>query len=107
MATKKKPARGARPAGKKAAAAKAKRSPSQSKPKSKGTVKSSKPPLKIAAPRPRIMIVPPSEPLFRAAELDGAATKAKVPMPSPTKATPVRVPRPPAKLPIPHSTYFF
>jgi hypothetical protein len=49
------------------------------------------------------VVVPPSEPLFRATELDGSLA-ARKPVKTPAS---VRPPRPPAKLPIPVSTYFF
>jgi hypothetical protein len=102
MATTKKPSRST---GKKSPA-KAKKTVRQTKSPAAKPIKSKPPAIKAAVksapPRPRVMVVPPSEPLFRKAELDGAEPKKPV-----VKPAPVRMPRPPAKLPIPQSTYFF
>lgn len=104
MAAKKKlKGRVARPATKKASAKKSakgalKRTRKAAPVKASGKSESA---AKAVAARPRVMIVPPAEPLFRAAELDGAARKPA------RKIEVARPARPPAKLPIPQATFFF
>jgi hypothetical protein len=104
MATKKNTkTRSARPAGKKGIAKKA-GSRSSAKPIAKTAPKRTrKATASSTAARARVLVVPPAEPLFRAAELDGVAVERK----PARKAEPARPARPPARLPIPQSTYFF
>jgi hypothetical protein len=99
MATKKTTkARTARPTGKKGIAKKATSRTTTTR-AIKRTASAGR--AKASAPKARVMVVPPAEPLFRAAELDGLAPKPV------RKAEAPRPPRPPARLPIPQSTYFF
>ena len=104
MAAKKKMnSRPARPSGKKGIAKKAVARNSSKGSSVKRTRKAaSKAPARAAAPaRQRVHAPAVAEPLFRAAEFDN---KDRKPM---KKAEPVRPARPPAKLPIPQSTFFF
>ena len=57
-------------------------------------------PVSAPSVKSRMLVVPPAEPLFRATELDGVERPVR-------RTAPVRPSRPPAKLPIPQSTYFF
>jgi hypothetical protein len=99
MAARKKPkSRSARGAGKQGPPAKAAR-------RTAAKAARRKPPQKARGTnrpgKPRVLVVPPAEPLFRAAELDGAVAHKSA------RKSESRPARPPAKLPIPQSTYFF
>jgi hypothetical protein len=95
--------RSARPAGKSGIAKKAIRPVAKSA-VAKSAVKRTRKATAVAPPpvRARVLVVPPAEPLFRAAELDGVERR-----PARKAAPPPRPARPPARLPIPQSTYFF